>query len=728
MIMEAFRLNEPQSAIRVGAMRTAAPTFIHGTFIRFLAIGCLTLGTPVIAVEGVRSWTGAGGAGSPGWEDARNWADGDIPGTRVEATNADTAFFGVEPVNRVIEGDAGRLVHRMDFANGSPGYTVTGETLRVAGGGRIHLAGGSAEGGEIIFEAPLVIAPAPAGSEARMELADSARNNRFILNGPIAGGETSGTVTLETTGNNFFSSEINGPLSDGAAAGGLRLHLSHGSNGTLTLTGTNTHSGGTLVEGARMVLGDDSALGTGVVTWNAGMIGASTRTLANDFELNGTLGLVSSTITFDGAIVLGTIEGIEAVVINPNTGTQVFNGVISDGGHSTPLARGDWGGIVVINGANTFDGGYLIRTTSTARLTRLGHDRALGTGTLTIEKDAEGAFAGEDRTLANQVAWNGHLHFASTNYTFDGDVVIGTEAGSNARLSANDGTRIFNGVISDGGFDTPFTLRGPGRVILSNDNEMTGTVTVEEGGLQVGDGGGTGLIGSAAVVLGEGSGLRFERTGSYSLVHAISGEGDVRFLGADTVTLSGNSTYRGTTSVGEGITLLLDGSHRGGGNYTIAGGGALGGTGSVELEDAAILLASGAGLTGSMVLKNAEVILASGARLIPGDANTPGVLQVVNGSLDIREQSGSGAGELVFRLGENSDRVRMDSSLLIVGSGLQFQDFTFKPVSGFTDGHYPLFDARVLIGDLGANTTGRINGLEAEILIDGNTLKLRVGP
>jgi autotransporter-associated beta strand protein len=88
--------------------------------------------------------------------------------------------------------------------------------------------------------------------------------------------------------------------------------------------------------------------------------------------------------------------------------------------------------------------------------------------------------------------------------------------------------------------------------------------------------------------------------------------------GSGTLTLNGNNSYAGTTSVQQG-TLLVNGVTSGQGNYTVASGATLGGSGTVGL-------ASGGSVT-----------LETGATLSPGTSG-PGTFSVVG---DLTMQSGT---------------------------------------------------------------------------------------
>lgn len=300
-------------------------------------------------------WTGGGGAGDPGWDDPDNWEDGTIPGTTSGSTNADTALFradpsGVPPANRTIDVDANRLIHRMEFGrldDTSPDFTFIGETLRVADGGGIVAF--RAPGSDKTFDVAIFVEPLNATADASILISDRVSGGGgFVFNGGISGGNTSGSVTLELRGSNDAGFDFDSVISDGGAAGGLTLDVST-SQGNVWLRSANTYTGGTVVgSGHFSVFVDDpededritSAFGTGTITVNNALRftgGDSSLTIANDINLNGGITVVNQgSYTFNGNITLGTIEGATPT-LNQNTGTQTYNGVISDGDHIVPL-------------------------------------------------------------------------------------------------------------------------------------------------------------------------------------------------------------------------------------------------------------------------------------------------------------------------------------------------------------------------------------------------------
>src|SRR5262249_35051550 len=97
---------------------------------------------------------------------------------------------------------------------------------------------------------------------------------------------------------------------------------------------------------------------------------------------------------------------------------------------------------------------------------------------------------------------------------------------------------------------TGLLKEGTGTLILSNTggNDFTGTITINGGMLQLGDGAtfDAGTLGSGGIALGAGGVLAFDRISGagqdITIANPISGTGTVIQEGGDSVTLSGNSS------------------------------------------------------------------------------------------------------------------------------------------------------------------------------------------
>ncbi len=177
---------------------------------------------------------------------------------------------------------------------------------------------------------------------------------------------------------------------------------------------------------------------------------------------------------------------------------------------------------------------------------------------------------------------------------------------------------------------------------------------------------------------------------------AIGGSGgQLLKLGSGTLTLSGSNTYTGPTTISQG-ELAINGLL--GSPVAVNSGGTLGGTGH---------LSSGT--------------VSAGGYIAPG--NSPQGLSFSGGLF-----LASGA-EMDYALDTPSTSDEISCGSLLVGSPLGFSNFDFTLTANFGPGNYNLIEAgSVPSGTLGTSTSGTIEGLPANLAVQGNDLVLTVVP
>jgi autotransporter-associated beta strand protein len=187
-----------------------------------------------------------------------------------------------------------------------------------------------------------------------------------------------------------------------------------------------------------------------------------------------------------------------------------------------------------------------------------------------------------------------------------------------------------------------------------------GTINLNSGGtLQIGVGGTTGVLGVDALT--NNGTLIFNRSDASTYSGVLSGSGALVKQGAGTLSLAGNNTSFGATTVSAG-TLLINGSLANSA-VTVGNGGALGGSGTI----------------GSLVT------VQSGGTLTPG--NSPGLFTVA--SLDLLAGSTTlmqivGAGSAAGIAGSDYDRL-----VISTAGGLGYGgtlDLDFMNTVPFADG------------------------------------------
>ncbi|QQE12602.1 autotransporter-associated beta strand repeat-containing protein [Planctomycetota bacterium] len=313
---------------------------------------------------------------------------------------------------------------------------------------------------------------------------------------------------------------------DGDISGVSGLNKTDGDH-TLTLTGTNTYSGGTNIDAGAIIAEGGNAIGDSSLVTIADVAGAMLQLNANE-----TIGGLTGGGSTGGELILQA----NTLTIGGDDDTT-FDGVVSGTGSLAITGTGT----LTLTGTNTFTGG----TTLNGGVTTVNSDDAFGTGSVTVA-GASGLTAGiSSVTLANTFTLNDTLTISGDNdLTLDG-VVSGTGA----------------------------LIKGEaiGTLTLNNDNTYSGGTTHYGGLIQVGS---DDALGSGALTV-DGAAYDSELSASVSgvaLDNAVILNDDFTVAGDNDLTLDGNiSGTSGLTKTGDG-TLTLNGYNSYSGDTTIAGG------------------------------------------------------------------------------------------------------------------------------------------------------------
>jgi autotransporter-associated beta strand protein len=279
-------------------------------------------------------------------------------------------------------------------------------------------------------------------------------------------------------------------------------------------------------------------------------------------------------VTFDG----GTLAPLAASTAYMTNVTRVFltdNGAtldVPDGrnitvGQSLEDASGDNGvlrktgaGVLTLAGANTYSGGSVVSNGTLALATTAAKP---GTGTINVlAGGALGLRVGASFTTTDvDTLWSG------------GMAGVTLDAASRIGIDTAEGDLTYGTAQSTRGL----VKIGAGTLTLTGDNTYAGGTEILNGILQIGNGGGTGAVGTGDIL--NNTALVFNRTGALAVPGDISGTGTLTNLGSGTVTLSGSNTFTGALVVREG-TLDLTGSLLGGiaPTYRVGASGAAPGT------------------------------------------------------------------------------------------------------------------------------------------------------
>ncbi|MEY4245496.1 MAG: hypothetical protein RLZZ245_3081, partial [Verrucomicrobiota bacterium] len=115
---------------------------------------------------------------------------------------------------------------------------------------------------------------------------------------------------------------------------------------------------------------------------------------------------------------------------------------------------------------------------------------------------------------------------------------------------------------------------GSGLLILTGANSNTGGITINEGTIQLGNGGTIGTISATGAIVNNGS-FVINRSDAVSIGNIISGTGSLTHAGSNTLTLAGLNTYSGATHLNAGIVAFNAATNLGSGGQVNFDGGAL---------------------------------------------------------------------------------------------------------------------------------------------------------
>jgi autotransporter-associated beta strand protein len=450
----------------------------------------------------------------------------------------------------------------------------------------------------------------------------------------INGGSIAGVGVVLRNNNTTFSGTliVNGIASTALAAGsglgvGNFTTQPSLSNANITVNGTMELGGGT---GGGTGLGWGNGTTSGL-TLQIGALGGTGVVVANNLSGTSTRGLS----------------------VGNNDASGNFSGVIANGASNTLSLTKAGTGTQILSGtsANTYLGSTFV-TNGELHLGKSPGTNAVASDNLYISSTAGGLPSGTASTVKlldhNQISNSTDVTLYSLGLLnlngFDETINQLLDNGSGGSVDGTSGSPTFTvasgsfaGVITDTAGTLTLVKNTSGNLLLKGVNTYAGATDIQGGILAIGSGndrlpttttvtlgsgGSSGklrlseLAGTPAAhnqtlagLLTSGSGtsnrvvggaatdsvLTLNIAGSNTYDGFLGGTGTdennlaLTKTGVGTLTLTGANTYNGATNVNQG-TLLVNGTHTGGGLYTVANGATLGGSGSIT---AAVNFASG---------------------------------------------------------------------------------------------------------------------------------------
>lgn len=472
------------------------------------------------------------------------------------------------------------------------------------------------------------------------------------------------------------------------------------SAGTLTLSNSLTLSGGNYTYDVSTNSGRDLIVVAGDLTLTSGTLTVVTsEALTNgSYRIIQYSGNLLSGVGSSGNLVIsgsqaGKILRLEEVV-------GAINLVVETAGGSSKIWAGvgsDWDVDTSFNwnagAAKYFNGDYVTFDDAGAgqpfvNLTA-GHFpggvTAAGTASYTLSSGTSGRVSGGGG-ITN--SGSGTLTILTANNN-TGPTVIGASAtiqvGNGSTTGAlgtgnviNNGALVFNqtdnrsiaGSVSGAG---SLTQNGLTTLTLANNNTYNGSTTIGSGAtLQIGNGGGTGTLGTGNTT--DDGLLLFNRTGTYTNSGNISGNGAVSKNGAATLRLNGVNTYLGPTTNAAGALIVgaasaispssafyVDGGtlNLNGNNVSLAELNGAGGTINNDLAGSTNNLTIGSdgfSTTYSGTVVNGAGVLALkkvgvGSLVLSGNNSYSGGTVVAEGQLNLNANTAGGTGGILLSNG-----------------------------------------------------------------------------
>ncbi len=504
---------------------------------------------------------------------------------------------------------------------------------------------------------------------------------------PISYTLANGSPTTQLTygGGDLMNIKLGNETSVTATFGGASPTgsvLNRINNGTLVIAPANGTAATNLGVNEEVLLTAAPTLTNGIV--NTSIIGANNDTNASgDFLTYGTSGFVlatysaSTNLNTAGSSAVFLATGTSTNTLTANASVYALNDgaqAIDAGGHTLSIGdntAGHQAGLILDGGSvsdGTLNFGSAEGTVYTskagasisANITGAGGLTTFGQGKLTLSGTNTGLTGGlniNEGTLV--VSSDANLGSSSNAINFGGGTLqIGTafnpaathaitlNAGSGT-LDPQAGTVTVASAIGGSGNLTIGLPATTGTVILAGANTYAGDTTINDGTLQVGNGGAGATLGGGAIT--NNSALVFSGgSGTTTVASAISGAGTLTQAGSNVVSLSASNTYTGATNVTSG-TLQT------------ANANALGFGGAVTTPAVAVATVSGTGvldLDGQALNKSVTL---NGGTLSNSNISSTGSLGTgVNGyvvtaggsglSADLASVTGGGGSTASFKL------------------------------------------------------------------------------
>ncbi len=460
-------------------------------------------------------WTGNATDGQ--WTSAANWNPNGIP-----SGNATVQFVGNHTQTVTVNTGGNVTVAGIAFNYAAGNFTIANNTITLAG----DIMNSSSKTQTITSNLTLA-----SNSTVTAAFGD------LTLGGAVALSNNATARTMRFAGTH--NATLSGAITDGVAAGGAIVKTG---NGTLTLSGANGFSGGLQHQSGTLVLGSNTAAGTGTLALGQApssdpavvQAAGGPRALANPVTVAGDTSFTGSNLfTFSGPVTLAstvvtsgnasttynafTLRNSVGVEFSGAIGESLAGAVVTKSGNGTMTFSG--------SSPNTFTGGL-----------------AVTGGVLELNKSSGPAYGGA-LSIANSaiVRLLANNQTPSTNVSIADTAQLDVQSYQTAigNLSMTGGTVAGNGTLS---------IASGGTILFSGEGASTASIAA---GLNFGNGTVTFNTQNNAA------------TTEMSVTGPLAGTGSFTKTGSGTLAVLGtNNTFNGTITVGQGIlaTSTMDAS------------------------------------------------------------------------------------------------------------------------------------------------------------------------
>ncbi|EDS5245361.1 fibronectin-binding autotransporter adhesin ShdA [Salmonella enterica subsp. enterica serovar Essen] len=417
-------------------------------------------------------------------------------------------------------------------------------------------------------------------------------------------------------------------------------------DGTLILSNTGNDYGDTEIVGGILAAKDAASLGTGDVT------------IAENATLALSQGTLDNNVTGEGQIVKsGSDELIVTGDNNYSGGTTISGGTLTVD-HADSLGSGD----IANSGVLQVGEGELENTLS-------------GSGSLVKTGSGELTLSGDNDYSGGTIISDGTL-------IADNADSLGTGAVANSGVLQVGEGELENTLSGSGSL----VKTGTGELTLSGDNSYSGGTTITDGMLTAdhADSLGTGAVANSGVL----------QVGEGELENTLSGSGSLVKTGTGELTLSGDNSYSGTTTITDGTLIAANVNALGGGNIDNSGTLMLDANGAFELANvtthtgATTALAAGSTLdAGQLTQENGSTLsidlgAATDDAVITADSVTLGGTLNVTGIGSVTDSWTPEA--YTYTLIDSDSAITSDFDDLTI-AGMNREDVDFLTIDGKVD-------------------------------------------